>query len=179
MGDREMYTHQIVSVFDEAPTKDDDSLEKRWRATLSRESTDAPNEEEDYEIHTEESDEYTCFSDEPGRWSAGNINVSLAQKTPEYMQFERCPVAQEPIVGKCTLGVTQEESDLRDNILVRQAIDDGKTHCKYFEDVKWQRFDPEFAQWLLRFPLRPILEDIEEMEDDEDAVDGSSTIASL
>jgi len=158
----------------EAPSEDENGLGRRWWGQAwSRESTEVPSGEEDCEEDEEDSEENAYHADEPGEGcrSAGKINVPRVQKSPTHVRFEDCSTVQEP-----TLVNWEEETlDQSDHIPQRPyPVNDRNSHGKYFEDASWQSFNPEFAQWRVRSPLRPISEDAEEAEEkaeeDEDAL---------
>jgi hypothetical protein len=134
---------------------------------LSRESTDAPDDHEDFE---EGDFDDANDEDEP---RVGKIGVSLLQKSIEKALLQKSidkavkhAMKQlddeefDDFVEKDPVGSIREVLDIEDHISRRQIS--SKSHGNYFEDSSWGCFDPEFAQWFVQCPLKPILEDVQE-----------------
>jgi hypothetical protein len=127
------------------PLDEEACLHKQSELSLSRESTVLPDELEDFEEDDFEDD---CDLAETGLWSAGKINLSLVQKSTNEGD---------------SVGFIAQECAIEASMRPRQIFPDMMSKYRYFEDADWQTFDPEFAQLMVQYPLKPILEDPQEM----------------
>eukprot|EP00427_Karlodinium_veneficum_P011429 CAMPEP_0169080256 /NCGR_PEP_ID=MMETSP1015-20121227/10381_1 /TAXON_ID=342587 /ORGANISM="Karlodinium micrum, Strain CCMP2283" /LENGTH=225 /DNA_ID=CAMNT_0009139967 /DNA_START=73 /DNA_END=750 /DNA_ORIENTATION=- len=144
-------------------------------------STELP---EDELLEEEEDEDFNVddCQESQGHQLAGTIKISVAKKATKSARFDDWMIPQEPMTNKC--GSKEEESsDQNDqessdqNYHIRsrsrRIVCDRKSHGRYFEDVKWNAFDPDFAQLLVQSSLEVIWEESAD-EEAEDAADKGS-----